>query len=262
MNHRDFALKFAKIAGDIIWKNFRFGMKKEWKKDMTPVTESDIAINKLLIKQTREYFPDMGVLAEEKSYESRRNDLWVCDPLDGTIPFSHALPYCAFSLARVKDGEVILGVIYDPFWKRFLYAEKGKGAFLNKKRIFVSKAKSLKNQLVDLEIWSRADYYNDIPIDLAHRLNKDDALIIRLCSIVYGAILVATGEAVGAYFAGNTAHDIAAAKIIIEEAGGRVSNLFGEEQKYNQPIKGAILSNGKVHSFLINSLKGVNFKTF
>ncbi|MDD5146276.1 MAG: inositol monophosphatase [Candidatus Pacebacteria bacterium] len=190
-------------------------------------------------------------MGEEENYEKSKNDLWVLDPIDGTIPFSHGLPICAFSLARVREGEVILGVAYDPFSDRLLFAQKNQGAFLNNQRIFVSKATSLERQVVGIETWSKGTYYTNLPFSVADEMSKKDIIIIHLCSIVYTAMLVAIGEVAGAYFAGNTAHDIAAVKLIVEEAGGKVTDLFGNGQSYSKPIKGAVISNGNLHDSLL-----------
>ncbi|MBI3626632.1 hypothetical protein HY224_01135, partial [Candidatus Uhrbacteria bacterium] len=94
MTHKDFALQLAKEAGQIIRTNFVLGMKKEWKKDNTPVTETDLRINQMVIERINSAWPGHGVLAEEgnKLIEGGSEFVWVCDPIDGTIPFSYGIP--------------------------------------------------------------------------------------------------------------------------------------------------------------------------
>src|SRR3989339_1842896 len=154
MKEKEFALLMAKKAGKIIKKNFAMGMEKEWKSDNTPVTVTDKAVNSLLIKESKRYFPKYGILGEEEnSIVGNEEYHWVCDPIDGTIPFSHGIPTCVFSLALVKDGVPVVAVVYDPFMDRLFTAEKGNGAKLNGKTIHVSPAKTLKNAVVGVRVW-------------------------------------------------------------------------------------------------------------
>src|SRR6185369_6851970 len=100
MTHKEFALQMAQEAGGIIRSNFSMGMKKEWKEDVTPVTVSDLAINKDLIEGVKQHFPGHSVYGEEESaLIDGAEYVWVCDPVDGTLPFSHGIPTCMFSLA-------------------------------------------------------------------------------------------------------------------------------------------------------------------
>lgn len=250
-----FALDLARRTGEVIRANFALGMKKEWKKDETPVTKTDFEVNRLLINAVKERFPDHGVFGEEESLgNAGREYVWVCDPVDGTIPFSHGIPTCMFLLALTRNGESLLGVAYDPFMDRMFFAEKGKGAFLNGERIFVSKQKEMKNALVGIVHWSGARY------DLRPVFSELDdrwAFLISLCSTGYMASLVACGEFVANIFQGIEGHavDAAAHKVIIEEAGGKVTDLFGEEQRYDGDIRGFLMSNGLVHDELVKLIK-------
>lgn len=138
--YKDVAIELAKSAGDTMRHHFTIGMKITWKADKTPVTIADTKINALVIKVIKDTFPTHGVLGEEASdYEVGDKYLWVCDPIDGTIPYSHGIPTSVFSLALVKDGEPILGVVYDPFMERMFFAQKGEGAFMNEQIINVKK---------------------------------------------------------------------------------------------------------------------------
>lgn len=257
MEYKEFALDIAKQAGKVIKQNFTLGMKKEWKGIGNPVTATDKEINRLVIDQVKANYPDHDVLGEEESsLENKSKMLWVCDPVDGTIPFSHGVPICTFSLALVDDGEPILGVTYDPFEDRMFFAEKGNGATMNGNKISVSDSDSIEGRLIDVETWREAKYF--FP-DLFGLLERADATPTRFASLVYPCSLVAIGEYISAIFGGNTAHDIAAIKVIVEEAGGKVTDLFGNEQRYDRDIKGAIVSNGKVHDQLVELVrKGID----
>lgn len=253
MTELQFAIDLAKEAGKIIKDNFVLGMEKEWKEDDTPVTATDYKINQLVIDEVKKYFPSYSVLAEEGSDLNGDGEfVWVCDPIDGTIPFSHGVPTCVFSLALVQNGKSILGVVYDPFLDRMYFAEKGKGAFLNGKKIFVSKANSIKNAVIGVSNWKGAKF-NFSP--LAEELKIKDVLVMNLLSIVYMSIMVASGEFIATVFPDDKAHDGAAVKIIVEEAGGKVTDIFGEEQRYDRDTNGYLASNGIVHDELLKIIR-------
>ena len=254
MKYKDFAISLAREAGDIIKKNFMRGMKKEWKSDNTPLTEADLAINSLVISSVKKAFPNHDILAEEESSLSEKSDfVWVCDPIDGTIPFSHGIPTCVFSLALTEKGEVILGVVYDPFMDRMFFAEKNKGASLNGKKIFVSTSKNLKNNVIGMSLGSQGTPY-DLS-SLPKELNKKGVKIVDLCSITYAGALVSSGELVATIFPYLKSHDTAALKVIVEEAGGKVTDLFGADQRYDKDIKGHLITNRLLHEELIKLIK-------
>lgn len=225
--------------------NFGVAMEKKWKKDFSPVTKTDIAINSLVINQVKKYYPTHGVLGEEESYNAAGKEyLWVCDPVDGTVPFSHGLPTFVFSLALVKEGKPILGVIYDAMMKRMYTAEKGKGAFMNGKKIRVNKL-GMNRAVVGWSNKGMAKFKARFP----------NIAAICLWCICYEGVLVASGELNAALYEGKNAHDIAALKVIVEEAGGKVTDRNGKEQRYDRAINGALISNGKVHKELLKMIK-------
>jgi len=254
MQPKEFAIGLAKQAGEIIRSNFKLGMPKEWKKDNTPLTESDSAINQLVVDGVKKHFPEYGLIAEEGgNFNEQAEYVWLCDPIDGTIPFSHGIPICAFSLALVKNGIPVLGVIYDPFIDRMFFSEKGQGATMNNEPIKVSLNQSLNQGLVGLNSWPTALY--DF-VSLFKTISEQGAKVINCASIVYTGMLVGSGDMIANIWPGNTPWDIAAIKIIVEEAGGKVTDIFGQEQKYNGPIKGALITNGKLHDAFIKIIKG------
>ncbi len=253
MDYKTFSLELAKEAGKIIAANFSLGMKKEWKADNTPLTQTDLKINQLVIDSVKKEFPGHSIIAEEGSDFSDKSEyVWVCDPVDGTIPFSHGIPTCVFSLALVRKGESILGVVYDPFLQRMFFAEKSKGATMNGAKISVSRATSLQNALVGF-VWWKSEKMNLSKTD--EILSDRGAILIDVKSIVYMDMLVANGELAATLFPGTKPHDTAATKIVVEEAGGKVTDLFGNEQRYDRDIKGHIASNGILHEELVRIVK-------
>lgn len=257
----EFAIDLARKAGRIIKQNFGLGMEKEWKKDKSPLTRTDLSINQLVIDAIAHQFPRHTVLAEEGSVLKDSEFTWACDPLDGTSPFSHGIAIAIFSLALLRNGECILGVAYDPFQDRMFMAEKGKGAFLNGKKIFVLPGKNLRNNVVGAS-WTVIDEY-----DLSQAINvlrKRSSRIIDVGSSQYIGVMVAAGEFIATIFGGVQVYDTAAVKILVEEAGGKITDLLGKELVYNEPVcdekvRGFLATNGEIHNELLKLIK-VNLK--
>lgn len=257
MTHLEFATNLVQQAGAIIKQNFQLGMKKEWKGDGSPVTATDLAINQLVLDSVAREFPDHAVVAEEGSRPIEGAEFtWVCDPIDGTIPFSHGIPTSVFSLALVRDGQPVFGVILDPFTDRLFVSERGKGATMNDGAIQVSAASELANTTLGLAVWRRQPYRLPGFVDDALVL---DVGMINVLSVIYMGALVASGELSGLVFPNTFPWDGAALKVLIDEAGGRMTDLFGQEQRYDQPTKGFIASNGHVHDELV-ALVGQHLK--
>ncbi len=248
-DHLQFATDLAHQAGAIMKQNFSLGMKKEWKADNTPLTVTDTEINTLVLKAVEERYPQHSFLGEEGSRPVESDYTWVCDPVDGTMAFSHGWPTFAFSLALTHKGESVLGVIYDPICNRLLHAEKGTGAFLNGKKITVSK-----NAELGATTFVETGGYSRLP-SLQGVLAAEGARIPTFFSCVYAGMLVATGELVGQIYKYDKPWDAAAVKIIVDEAGGKVTDLDGNDQRYDRDINGFVASNGLVHQKLLDVIK-------
>lgn len=248
----DVALDLAKKAGVVMRKNFTAGMKKEWKDERSPVTETDLAINDMILKEVKGYYPDHGILAEEgNDHDGSHEYVWLCDPVDGTHNFSHGLPTATFALALLHKRQPILGVILDPFEDRTYWAERGKGAFLNAKPIHVSPADSVKKTLIGLG--KTRSIKNLFPVMDA--LYQKGVSMISGLSIHYMTALVASGEFSASIFGGPSPHDITPGKIIIEEAGGRATDLYGKTPTaFDEDMRGQLCSNGLVHDDILSTL--------
>ena len=249
----DFAIDIANYAGKIIIKYFNQDNGQKYKDDNTIVTLADTEINSYLINKVKEKYPNHAVDGEEEQF-GKSNYKWVCDPVDGTAMYARHIPVAVFSLALVIDGTPVLGVIYDPFTDNIYSAIKDQGAFKNNKRIKVNSTKLYEiGSVANFDIWPEAEY--DI-IDVIKELGKK-TYFVAIGSVIRACTCIASGEFNLAIFPG-TKHkncDIAAAKVIVEEAGGKVTDLFGEEQRYDQNINGAIISNGVVHDEVIKEIK-------
>jgi len=246
----EFAIDLAKEAGAIMLENFKLGMKKEFKADNSPLTVTDTTINDLVIERVKSAYPGHVVLGEEANFPVDGSEyVWVVDPVDGTAPFSHGVPCFAFSLALTYKGESIVGVVNDPVMGRLLWAEKGKSAFMNGQPIKVSDSPNLAHTMLNID-GPRDDAYPEDHIRVM--INERKGRITKLSSLVYGGMLVALGEYVAETSSGWYPWDIAALKVIVEEAGGKVTGLHGEEQLYDRKIQGALISNGLVHDEVLS----------
>ena len=248
----EFAKEIAKEAGKIMLKYFNIDDKSSYKEDNTIVTIADKEINSYLIKKVKERYPDHSVDGEEETF-GKSKYVWVCDPIDGTAMYARHIPVAVFSLALVIDGIPNLGVVYDPFTDSLYTAIKGKGAYKNGEKITVNDYKLDDMKTVcHYDLWVGADY------NISKVLQElgEKTYFIGLGSIIRACMCVASGDFTLAIFPG-TKHkncDIAAVKVIVEESGGIVTDLFGNEQKYDESINGAIISNGKVHNEVIETI--------
>ena len=249
----EFAKGISYKAKDIMLKYFNSDNDSSYKLDNTIVTKADQEINHYLIEQVKKVFPNHSVDGEEEQMGSS-NYVWVCDPIDGTAMYARGIPTAVFSLALCIDGNPVLGVVYDPFNDNMYFACKGSGAFKNDKLINVSDIDlSDKRSVAHYDMHPSFDYNI---YDVIKELGKK-SYFVSIGSIIRASMCVAEGNFTLAIFPG-TVHkncDIAAVKIIVEEAGGIVTDLFGNEQRFDKNINGAIISNGFIHDEVVELMK-------
>jgi fructose-1,6-bisphosphatase/inositol monophosphatase family enzyme len=166
--------------------------------------------------------------------------------------FTRGVPVAVFSIALVIDGEPILGVIYDPFTDRLYEAVKGGGAFCNNQPIHVNQdALNTKTSGIDF------GYSPTMPFNLTraiYELNQTNR-VFAIGSFAHGGLLVAYGATVASVTSGSRPYDVAAVKVIVEEAGGKVTDIYGNEQRYDTDINGTIISNGVVHDEIVKIIR-------
>lgn len=252
-----FAKSVALEAGEIMRKYFGKQPDSHLKADNTIVTVADEEINQLVIDRVRAAYPEHDIDGEEASDRRGSDYVWVCDPIDGTATFARELPVSVFSLALVVDGLPEVGVVYAPFSDHLYWAARGQGAFMNDEQIHVSNKTFGQMAEINVDWWPSAEW--DV-MRAIHRLAYDKgAYVTAPGSTTHAAMLVARGAFVASVFAGSKGKhvDIAAAKVIVEEAGGKVTDLFGEDQRYDGDIRGVVVSNSVVHSEIIHALEEV-----
>ncbi|HIA91519.1 TPA: inositol monophosphatase [Candidatus Saccharibacteria bacterium] len=258
----DLAKDIARQAGKIMTSYFRDGAPTNTKDDGTVVTSADIEINQLVIDSFTKETPEYSIWGEEKSVIHRGAEFtWVCDPIDGTAPFAKKIPISTFSLALVNgQGVSVLGVVYDPFTDRLFEAVKSQGAFMNNESIRVSKVDSLRGASIDQELW--VNNVEGVSFeDPRGRFAILGAQVSVQCSAVLTGCLTASGAFDAMLFGQSKPEDIAALAVIVPEAGGKVTDLYGNKQRYDQKIQGAVVSNGLFHDQLIEITNSMNYKS-
>ncbi|MBX5438034.1 MAG: inositol monophosphatase [Thermoflavifilum sp.] len=218
------------------------------------VTEIDKRAEALILERIRSQFPDHAVLSEEAGAMQRDSDFrWIIDPLDGTVNFAHHLPICSVSIALEKQGEVIMGAVYNPFLNELFFAEKGKGAFLNERPIHVSAADNIQTAfLVTGFPYQWRDMPHD-PVEVFGYFIKQGIPVRRLGSAAIDLCWVACGRFDGYWEHHIHAWDVAAGCLIVREAGGRVSDFQGRD--YDLQASQLIASNGFIHGDLLHAVQ-------
>jgi myo-inositol-1(or 4)-monophosphatase len=226
----DTAVKAAKRAGQYILKNLGKISKEDinLKQKADFVTRVDKESESIIINTIKECFPHHSFLTEESiKDEDTENYRWIVDPLDGTTNYIHQYPVFSVSIALEYKKEIILGVIFNPLRDELFTAEKGKGAFLNKNPINVSKVISLKDSLITTGFPFRRKKFIDIYLKLFKNVFHKVSDLRRAGSAALDLAYLACGRCEGFFEIGLSPWDIAAGDIIIKEAGGVVTDFGG-----------------------------------
>ena len=220
-----------------------------------PVTEADHAAEKAIMDVIRKQYPGHYILSEEAGeIVQDSNYKWIIDPIDGTINFSRGIPLNCVSIGVEYNKEIILGAVYNPHLEELFFAEKGQGATLNEKPIHVSNETTvIKSCLVTGFPYTYLDTPNG-PLDVFDRLIRKGVPVRRLGSAAIDLCWVAAGRFDGFYEHKLEAWDSSAGYLIVEEAGGKVTNIKGE--KYSPYQHGIVATNGKIHEELVGWIGG------
>jgi len=219
------------------------------------VTEADHASEEAIISIIKKNYPQHHILSEECGDLVQDSEYkWIIDPIDGTVNFAHRIPICCISIAVEHNKKMVLGAIYNPFINELFVAERGKGATLNDCSISVSKKEKVINAcLVTGFPYNYLDEPNG-PLQVFERFIRKGIPVRRLGSAAIDLAWVACGRFDGFYEHQLQAWDSAAGFLLVEEAGGKVTDLKGDEYSPYQP--GIIASNGIMHDELTKWVKG------
>jgi len=254
---REFVISLAREAGIFLKERLNDKHVIDYKGEINIVTEVDRVSEELITSRIHQRYPHHDILAEESTDTARGSEFrWLIDPLDGTTNYAHGYPVFCVSIALEEKGEIRLGIIYNPMLDEMFVAEKGKGAFLNGQKISVSSTADLSKSLLatGFPYDIRDDENNNI--NYFNGMAKSAQAIRRAGSAALDMAYVAMGRFDGFWELKLMPWDTAAGLLLIIEAGGMVTDLFGSIFSLKSPH--VLATNGKIHYDMIDVLKKIN----
>jgi len=250
------AKEAALEAGQMLLSHLRTNFQISKKGRINLVTEMDLKAEKLIVDRIRLDFPDHEILAEERGTQTGSGPCkWIIDPLDGTTNYAHGYQFFCVSIAVELEGQLAVGVVYDPVTKEFFSARKDAGATLNGQPIQVSTEDVLVDSLLSTgfsyrktEIQRNLELFDRI-IFQCRAIRRDGSAALDLC-------YVACGRFDGFWELSLNCWDVAAGRLIVEEAGGCVTAFDGSPCTiYEREL---LASNGQIHSAMVEQLTADN----
>jgi len=253
----EFVNEIAMQAGQILQSFIGMDLDVQHKSRTDLVTKADHAAEKFLLEAIQQAFPDHAINAEESGeWEGGPDHQWYIDPLDGTLNYAHGLPIYCVSIGYAYKGEMSLGVVYDPTRDELFTAEKGAGAALNGRPIQVSAFTDLIDCMLVTgfphDVWGT-------PIDNTDnfiQFSKLSQTVRRLGSAALDVVYVAAGRLDGFWEPSIYEWDVAAGGLIVREAGGVVTNVFGESAFLDKPVS-IVCANPAIHVKMLDVLAEV-----
>jgi myo-inositol-1(or 4)-monophosphatase len=244
------AADIAREAGSVIMRfaERRIGFELKGEHDL--VTEADHLSEKLILERLRTHFPSHSIVAEEGgAHEGSSAFRWYVDPLDGTTNFAHGFPVYNVTLALEQGDEIIAGVVFDPTRDEMFAAERGGGAFLNNRRIQVSKCANLRETLVATGFPSHRRHQN-VNVHFFYQLAMETHGVRRAGAAAIDLAYVSCGR-VDVFWEFNlNPWDMAAGMLLVQEAGGRVSDMQAAPATVRSPH--LLADNGAIHEQVVD----------
>ncbi len=244
------AVEAARAAGEIAMTYYRGGFDVTIKPDQTPVTQADREAEQAITRILGRAFPDWGFLGEEFGERGSREIRWIIDPIDGTRNFVRRIPIWAVLIALEEHGAITTGVVLNPVTGELFTARRGEGAFLDGERLRVSECEAMKDATVlhsGLRLVREAGHWDGFV-----RL-FDAGSRTRGFGDYYGYGLVAEGKAEIYVEVDLKPWDVAPVKILVEEAGGRLTDFAGRPTIYGGTV---LATNGRLHAEALRLLAG------
>src|ERR1700730_5249396 len=237
--------EIARESGALLSTYFERHIGFELKGEHDLVTEADRASERTVVERVRSHSPSHSIVAEEGGgREGSSAYRWYVDPLDGTTNFAHSYPVYNVTLGLERDGEMVVGVVFDPTRQEMFSAERGAGAYLNNRRIRVSAAKRLEDSLVSTGFPSRQRHLN-VNIHFYHQMAMATHGVRRGGSAAIDLAYVACGRLEAFWEFGLNPWDMAAGVLLVTEAGGRCTDMKGGPHKLTGPD--LLTDNGGIH---------------
>ncbi len=248
------AIQAALSAGTLLRHGFGTSFEISTKgHDKDLVTAYDKASEKAIISFIKQHYSDHAFVAEESGETHEKRVTWIIDPLDGTVNFAHNVPVFSISIAAAIDKEIVSGVVFQPLTQELFIAEKNRGSYLNGKRLQVSKTQTLKDSLLATGFPYNVEENPLRCIDRFAQIQGRGIPVRRLGSAAIDMCYVAAGRFDAYWEVGLHAWDMAAGKLIVEEAGGKVTHYDGSEHKIFG-YENIVVSNGVLHAAMIEHL--------
>ncbi len=246
------ATEIAREAGALLLQYFDQHIKIEYKGEADLVTVADRKTELLIRERIKSKWPSHDILGEEGGLLDTGSEYrWYVDPLDGTTNFAHGFPVFCVSMGLEFKGQRIAGVIYDPTRDELFSAERGSGAYLNDKKIQVSQTAELKDSLLATGFPSHKRHANP-NIHFYHQITLRSHGVRRAGSAALDLCCVACGRFDGFWEFNLNPWDTAAGVLIVEEAGGRVTNLTGGP--FPRDSRETLATNGVIHAALMSEI--------
>jgi myo-inositol-1(or 4)-monophosphatase len=249
----NFIKSLAVQAGDITLDFFKKA-EVQYTKDhsLDVVTQADIASNKFIVEEIKAKFPEDGIISEEQGeYNIKAEYLWIVDPLDGTLNFSKGIPTYCILIARAKNEKIESAVIYDPINKDTYFSERGKGAFLNDKKIECSQIANIEGSTGCINGTTNARILEILNKMISSVPEKKIYISVPVCLGMAGAY-IASGKRDWGMFISGSVWDHAAPSLILEESGCVVTNMEGKP--WTLKDKTMMAANKELHAELIKHI--------
>ena len=249
------AVRAARQAGSVIMRSFhRLDTLTVSEKQVNDyVSEVDRNAEQAIIDIIRRAYPGHAILAEESGMHGKDDFQWVIDPLDGTTNYLHGFPQFAISIALKQRGRLEAGVIYDPVHDEMYTASRGDGALLNDRRLRVTDQKALKGALLGTGIPFRDQRYMDAYLGMLKDLTRETAGIRRPGSAALDFAYVAAGRLDGFWELGLSEWDFAAGALLVQEAGGVVSDIGGGSR--HMETGNVITAGVRLHRLMVDAIR-------
>jgi histidinol-phosphatase len=243
------AVEAAHAAGEVAMRYYRGGFEITIKPDQTPVTQADREAEQVITAVLKRAFPDVGFLGEEFGQAGPTDRRWIIDPIDGTKNFVRHLPIWAVLIALEEEGEITTGVVHNPASGDLFWARKGEGAYGNGERLRVSQCPRMSDALL---LHSSLGLLRPTPYWPGFVRLIDATSRTRGFGDYYGYCVVAEGKGEIYVEADLKPWDVAPMKILIEEAGGRLTDFSGRPNIYDGSV---VASNGRLHEEALRLLR-------